>query len=628
MELIILLKRKHQTHNNKYKTRLSLLFYFLKGSKRYFLLSLIFAGCVSVLDLIFPKIIAFTVDRIITDTDSSASYTGGFFNYIVERAGGYEYIRANMYLVALFVLLMAFLAVTFRYLFQFFNSLGAESLIKRIRDLLYDHILKLPMSWHSSNHTGDIIQRATSDVETVKNFLSDQLTNFIRVIVLIVLSIAFMASINLPLTLVAVILMPVIILYSLIFHGKIASSFLKVDEMEGRVSSIVQENLTGVRVVRAFGRESYEQDRFVSMNERYVNTWIHLMRLLSKFWATGDLISGLQILFILVAGSILCVNGNISAGNLIAFISYNSLLTWPIRMLARVVADMGKAGVSIDRIQYILNSEPEDFEDPLKEQDSFKELSDPKAIRELFKKDIEFKNVSFSYKEGAMALSDISFRLKGGQTLGILGSTGSGKSTLINLLDRMYDPDKGSILIGGTDIRSLDRRGLRENIGLVLQEPFLFSGTIRENLIIACREPSEEKVKKAVKTAALEETIRDFTRGYETYVGERGITLSGGQKQRLAIARMLLTECPVMIFDDSLSAVDSETDLRIRNALKESDLKATRIIISHRISTIMNSDLILVLDKGRLIESGSHEELLSLKGKYKRFYDLQNFGLE
>nr|MCR4788156.1 ABC transporter ATP-binding protein/permease [Lachnospiraceae bacterium] len=473
----------------------------------------------------------------------------------------------------------------------------------------------LPMNWHNTNQTGDIIQRCTSDVDTVRMFLSEQLTNLMRVVILIVLAVAFMLRIHVGLTFVAMALVPVIVGYSVYFHKKIGETFSKVDAMEGRLSAMIQENLTGVRVVRAFGSEAYEKKRFTEYNEKYINTWIDLLKLLSSFWASGDLAGGLQVLLIISVGAVFCVNGTLTAGEFIEFISYNGMIMWPVRMLGRVISDMSKAGISIDRIMYIMNS-PEE--------------SDREGAAEYpLDRDITFENVTFDYNNGkedsVPELKNVSFTIEKGTTVGILGGTGSGKTTLIRLLDRLYELGKGEgrILIGGVDIKDIKLEHLRRNIGVVLQEPYLFSGTIAENIALTADSIRMNEVEKVAGIAALDETIDKFANGFDTYVGERGVTLSGGQKQRTAIAQMLIKNAPIMIFDDSLSAVDAETDLRIRKQLADIKTEATTIIIAHRISTLMNASKIIVLDKGRVAEMGSPEELYNKNGIYRRIYDLQ-----
>ena len=381
------------------------------------------------------------------------------------------------------------------------------------------------------------------------------------------------------------------------------------DEAEGELTTCAQENLTGVRVVRAFGRERYEVDRFNRRNQRFSQLWIRLGKLLSIYWASGTLLTCLQVMVIILVGTVETVHGNMTLGAFLAFITYNEALAWPVRSLGRVLSDMSKAGVSLDRVGYILQAQEE---------------QDVPEAQEATTGDIEFDHVSFGY-EGQPVLRDVSFTIPAGSTFAILGGTGSGKSTLVHLLDRLYDlPEgQGTITIGGVDIRKMNRESLRRQIGLVLQEPFLFSQTIRENISATKPQATEKELRRAAAIACVDEAITEFPDGYETVVGERGVTLSGGQKQRVAIARMLVQQAPIMVFDDSLSAVDAQTDAKIRAALRESLGKSTVILISHRITTLMQADRILVLDGGRVADLGSHRELISRPGTYKDIYDIQ-----
>ena len=595
--------------SGEFPTRASLLLYFLKGNKRYFARAVIFAALLALLDLVNPKIIEFTVDSVIND---KVPELPGIVEYIVNAVGGVGFLRGHLYLIGLAVLIVAGAGALMRYLFRISNATGAESLVKRMRDLLYDHIIHLPFSWHGENQTGDIIQRCTSDVDVIRSFISDQLTSLFRISVLIVLAMYFMVSIEWRLALVSAAFIPVIMGYSYFFHSKIGESFQKVDIMEGQLSAIAQENLTGVRVVRAFGREKYERERFENHNRKYVGAWVNLMQILSRFWATGDLFSGLQVMLIVVFGAWFAVNSTMTAGEFIAFVSYNAMLTWPVRMLGRVISELSKAGISIDRIRYIMNSPVE------KDRDG--------AQTPPMNRDIVFDHVSFSYGEKSPeVLDDVSFTVKAGSTVGILGGTGSGKSTLMYLLDRLYNikPDEGRITVGGVDIADIRMEWIRKNVGMVLQEPYLFSRTLAENIAITQESVNMDKIRHAARMAMLDDTIGKFTKGYETFVGERGVTLSGGQKQRAAIAQMLIRQPAVMVFDDSLSAVDAETDAKIRHALEKETGDSTVILIAHRITTLMKADNIIVLDHGRVAESGTHEELLAMNGQYKRIYDLQ-----
>ena len=582
---------------------------FLQGSLHLFVISILCSLCVSVLDLVNPRIIGYAVDTVIGNAADLPAF--------LARIPGIRHIFSGIGAAALAVVVLALLAALFRFLAGTFNAKGAETLVRRMRELLFSHLLRLPLSWYAENQTGDIIQRCTSDVETIKNFVSEQLTQLFRTILLIVLALAFMSGISRGLTLIAFLFIPVIVLYSLFFHSRIGAAFQRADEEEGKLSSIVQENLTGVRVVRAFGREAQERERFETKNRSYTEFWVHLMKLLSAFWASGDLISGLQVMLVVVLGAAFCVRGQLSAGNYIAFITYNAMLTWPVRSLGRVISEMSKAGISIDRIAYILSSKEEDERDGGEEPD--------------LHQDITFSHVFFRYQEELpLVLSDVSFTVRAGETLGILGGTGSGKTTAAELLDALYDLPEGcgSIRIGDTDLRDISRHYLRRGIGFVQQEPYLFSGTLLHNLTLANPAATKDEVEEAAKISCLDEAVAKFEEGYETVVGERGVTLSGGQKQRTAIAQMLLGNPTIMIFDDALSAVDAATDAKIRRALSQKSKDATVLLVTHRITTLSGADRILVLDHGRVAELGTPQELYEKKGLYRRIYDLQAAGRE
>ena len=588
-------------------TNLSLIWHFLEGSKAFFVISIVTTLIVNGLDMISPQIIRTTVDSILGDSPLDLP---DFVMEMVEAVGGVSYLRTHLWVIGIVIVVIAFFSALFRYLFTLFNSKGAERLVKVMRNRLFSHIQRLPFSWHMKNQTGDIIQRCTSDVDMIKNFISEQLTAVFKIVMMIGLSLTFMFAMNPKLTLVAVVFVPIIFGYSAYFHSKIRDRFTECDENEGVLSTIAQENLTGVRVVRAFGREKYEKDRFEKQNNIYTDEWMKLCRLLSLFWGTGDLMSGLQIMAIVVLGSVFCVQGDMTAGEFIAFVSYNTMLIWPVRSLGRTISEMSKAGVSVERIRYIMNSEAE--------------KDKPDALTPDMSGDIVFDHVSFGYGE-VPVLSDVSFTIKKGTTFGILGSTGSGKSTLMHLMNRLYDlpAENGKITIGGVDIADMEGEWVRKHIGMVLQEPFLFSRTIAENIGITEEELTLSDIREAAAIACVDDAVMDFAKGYDTLVGERGVTLSGGQKQRTAIARMLMQKTPIMVFDDSLSAVDAQTDAMIRQALKSKLTDATVVLIAHRVTTLMQADCIMVMDKGKIAEIGSHEELMAKNGIYRKIYDMQ-----
>ena len=591
------------------KNTLPLLWRFLQGAKRYFIASILCAGVTALADMLQPQIIRAAVDCAIGGKEGDFP---GFVMNAVNSIGGFDYLGKNLWIMALAIVVVATIQVAAQYVFRVFNTKASETLVKTMRDSLFSHIQRLPFSWHMKNKTGDIIQRCTSDIDTTKNFLSEQLTSVFRIVLLLVLSITFMISMHPVLTLIALIPTPAIILYSFYFHRKIHDGFLECDENEGKLSAMAQENLTGVRVVRAFGRERAEIEKFEKQNDHYTALWEKMAKVLSRFWSVSDVLSGLQVMLVVVFGAYYCVNADLQAGAYIAFISYNAMLVWPIRQLGRMISEMSKAGVSIDRVAYIMHSPAE--------QD------DPEAEDAPMDGDITFEHVNFSYENSPEILHDINFNIKAGTTLGILGGTGSGKSTLMLLLDKLYplEEENGTIAIGGKDIRKIRTAHLRKNIGFVLQEPYLFSRTIAENIAISNDEIDMLAVRSAAEAAALDETVNGFAAGYETMVGERGVTLSGGQKQRAAIARTLVSQTPILIFDDSLSAVDTETDARIRRAISQRFGKATVILISHRITTLSAADKIIVLDKGRITEEGTHEELKNAGGIYQKIYEAQS----
>lgn len=594
--------------NKKKAGKAAMIFRFLKPCLPLMLTGLFFSAMITVCQAFIPQVIRISVDGVLgSDLSKIPEWVKAFLSE--------ETIRENpgkmLTIAALAVILLAAINIAANYYSKVFAAKGSESFVKGMRDQLYDHIQKLPYSWHVKNQTGDIIQRCTSDVDVVRNFVTNQLMEVFRIIFLIVFYMVIMFSMNVKISLIAVSFFPIVILYSGYFFSKIAQHFQEADEAEGILSSVVQENLTGVRVVRAFGRESFERKRFDEKNERFAGLWIYLGKFLSLYWSIGDLITGIQILTVICMGVLFTVDGNLTVGEFIAFVSYNSSMAWPVRSLGRIISEMSKAGVSIDRIAYILDEKEEDDR--------------PGVTKPAINKDIVFDNVNFKYEEGAAVLKNVSFTVPAGKTFAILGNTGSGKSTLVHLLNRLYDlPDGcGKITIGGVDIRDIDRKYLRSQIGMVLQEPFLYSGSIKENVGITRESSAFDDIREACEIACVDSAIDSFTDGYETIVGERGVTLSGGQKQRVAIARMLVEHTPVMIFDDSLSAVDAQTDAMIREALKKRMAGTTVILIAHRITTLMQADCIMVLEDGAVAEIGSHEHLMEHHGIYRRIYDIQ-----
>jgi ATP-binding cassette subfamily B protein len=586
---------------------------FMPGAMKWFIATIITSVIVTLLETYMPQIVRMTVDSVIGDAPFEFP---DWLNIFADTGSLSANLHGNLWMMAVLVMVVAALTMIFRYAQRVTGAKGSEQYVQYIRNDLFKHIQRLPFSWHSANRTGDIIQRCTSDVDTVRNFVAGQLVEVFRIVFRMVISLAFMYAMNVKIALVVTLFMPVVFAYSLIFHQKITTRFTAADEAEGVMSTVAQENLTGVRVVRAFGRERYETDKFEEKNTGFSNTWIKLGYLLSAFWGIGDFVSSLQVLVVIVMGAVAAVGGDITVGEFTVFVSYNSSLAWLVRHLGRMVSEMSKAGVSLSRLDYILGSEEEHDKPVTKETD--------------MSGDIEFNDVSFGYNDEKKVLQNVSFKIPGGSTFAILGGTGSGKSTLVQLLTRLYElsPEGGHISIGGVDITDLKSDELREGIGMVLQEPFLFSRTIFENITIARPDATVEEARAASADACLDESVNEFSQGYDTMVGERGVTLSGGQKQRTAIARMLVKKTPIMVFDDSLSAVDTETDAKIREALAHHMKGTTVILIAHRITTLMGADNIMVLDGGRVAEMGTHAELMAKGGIYRSVYDIQMAGAE
>lgn len=574
---------------------------YFHGSRRYFICAAAASLLTTALNAVTPQIFRFSIDQVL---------------------GGNEYgfLRERLWIPGLAVVGVAALSGISMFVSRMCTSRAGENFAKNMRDSLFAHVQRLPMSWHDKNQTGDIIQRCTSDVEVIRNFVVTQLLEVFRTVFLIGISFAMMFGMNRKMSLVVLLFVPVVAGYSAVFYRLIARRFTKADEAEGELSTVVQENATGVRVVRAFGREHFEMERFREKNEAFARMWIRLGTLSGLYWGVGDLITGLQVVAVAVLGAAEAVHGNMSVGEFVAFASYNTVLVWPVRGLGRILSDMSKAGVSFERVDYMIQGEEERYQKSC--------VAGEKGLPQCM--DITFSHVSFAYEKGKKVLDDISFSVSQGQTFGILGGTGSGKSTIVQLLTRLYELDaeenSGCIAIGGIDIRELPLEWLRQNVGMVLQEPFLYSRTIRENIAASAPEATMEEIRQAARIACIDEAIMNFPDGYDTMVGERGLILSGGQRQRVAIARMLLQKAPVMVFDDSLSAVDSETDSMIRRALKERIKDTAVILISHRITTLMGADRIMVLREGQMEEMGTHAQLVQSHGIYQQIYEIQMSG--
>ena len=515
-------------------------------------------------------------------------------------------------------LLVTIVAGAFQYLRGRLTARASESIAEQLRLDLFARLHAVQASFFDAEKTGDLVQRCSSDVDTVRAFLASNLVDISRSLLLLICVIPVLFWIDTTLAYASLCLVPLMILGSYVFFSRVKAGFLKSDEAEGRLTACLQENLTGIRVVRAFNRQEFEIKKFARCNDEYRECEYHMMKLMAWFWGLSDFISFSQVGIVLIGGAFRVQSGQLSIGGLFAFITYVSMVIWPIRHLGRVLVDSGMSIVALNRINHIL-AQPEESCGQTQPVDP---ASGALRIRQLsFDYGSVDKNAT---SEHVNTLSDINLDIKAGETLAIAGAPGSGKTTLIAVLLKLYEYRLGSIELDGYELSDLDKHWLRNQIAVVSQEPFLFSRSIIDNLCVGRTDASYDDMTAVCRDAALHDSIISFTDHYETVIGERGVSLSGGQRQRLAIARALMKEAPILVLDDALSAVDSRTEKAILKALQSRPGKRTTLIVAHRLSTFQYADRIAVMDSGKIVQLGTHAELSTQVGQYQRLCAIQN----
>jgi ATP-binding cassette subfamily B protein len=580
-----------------------------EGNRLLYITAILSIAVATFIAMLEPMVIKLTIDSVIGNKpmDVPEAMEG-----MVKIVGGRDILFRNLWICSLSLVGLTCIRGIFLFLRGNLSSRAAENIARNIRVKLYDHIQNLPYGYHVKVESGDLIQRCTSDVETIRKFFATQMVEIGRAFFIVTFAIIMMLSLNKKMTVIAMVVVPVIFIFSYVFFNKIKNTFENTDAQEGVLTSVLQQNLSGVRVVKAFGRQNFEIEKYEKENIKYRDLNLDLVNLHANYWSTSDILCMTQIGLVLVSGIYFAVNGEISLGTLVVFNTYEGMLLWPVRQLGRILSDMGKMSVSLKRIANILDVEVE------------QEYG--KALKPEIKGEISFGNVNFGYDSGNEILRDINFTVKKGETVAIVGPTGAGKSSLVHLLLRVYDYDSGSIKIDGVELKDIARKHIRRNIGIVLQEPFLYSRTIKENIKMAdtgSKGIEDIEIYNAATVAAVHNVITSFAKGYDTIVGEKGVTLSGGERQRVAIARTLIKDMPILVFDDSLSAVDTETDRVIREKIKAESKDNTTFIISHRISTVMAADKIIVLNNGKVENIGTHDMLIKKEGIYKRIWEIQ-----
>ncbi len=546
---------------------------------------------------------------------AAAARTGNYLllGYFVDNYLTGTDSRWSLPVIALGFVGLAVITGFFTFVSGTLSARTAEGIARRLRDYVYDHLQRLTFAYHSQIKTGELIQRSTSDIDAIRRFFADQAIGVGRISLLFLVNFIALLSIDVELTFYSILVIPLTVVLSFFFFKRVSDAYEKYQEQDAILTSTLQENLTGVRVVKAFARQSYEISKFETENWEKFILGKQLLIMHASYWPFSDILTGIQMLAGFTIGALKVINGDLTTGSYLTYAGLLIWIIWPIRNLGRLIVQMSTGLVSFRRVTHLIKEARE----PLDE-------GDYKPKEEIIG-EIKFNNVGFAYEDApnVSVLKNISFNCRPGQVIALLGSTGSGKTTLANLLPRFYDYTEGNLTLDGVELKRYPRKYLRAYIGIVEQEPFLFSRSIKENIRYGIPDANEAEIEEAAKAAAIHDSILTFQDGYNTIVGEKGVTLSGGQKQRVAIARTILKNPKILILDDATSSVDVETEAEIRVALDHLMEGRTTFIIAHRIQSILKADLILVLDHGKIVQKGTHQELISTEGIYQRIFEIQ-----
>ncbi len=604
---------KKKTHLIKTLMRIN------KGTGHLFFLSLFFQVLMVIVSVFVSFLIKVVIDALETlggantlYTNSESSLVERVVIFIITGGKGNEYLMLNIsWLLPVSLLVSTLILTAITILRMAYRSYFAAESNAAMQFSIFSHLEHLPYSYYKKHKSGDMLQVSTRDLDVLRKFIVGDVSQINYCFWMFIFCFSILMSLSPSLTLVSLSLFPFMFIYSFLLIKEVRKRYREADDSEALITDKVSENLSSIRIVKAFHNENYEISSFKNNLSDYRKKYVHWRKLSAFFFSSTDIFVFASMALSLCYGIYLCYEGSITSSTLFLAISFVNMMVWPLREVAMILSNMGQYLASADRVNEVIDTPIEDI------------VSGKKPP---IKGNIVFSHVSFHFpdEESSEVIRDVSFSIKEGQSVTIMGKTGSGKSTLSLLLTRIYDYSGGSITIDGVELKEINRSYLRKNIMPVLQDPYLFSRSIEANIKIAKKDATMDEVRKAAKMASVDNAILSFKDGYETAVGEKGVTLSGGQKQRVAIARTLISNSPVVIFDDSLSAVDTSTDIAIRENLKKMDKKVTSIIITHRISTAKDADLILVLDEGKIEESGTHEELIKREGLYKRIYEIQS----